>query len=98
MNIEIRTTDWKEVNRVLQVTGVTVINTDDYTELKGKTVDEIKQMDLKTLLELETNDGESLVETMEYQLDVEDIYTRDEFEYDGGENIEEITGWTVKHR
>jgi hypothetical protein len=68
MNIEIRTTDWKEVNRVLQVTGVTVINTDDYTELKGKTVDEIKHMDLKTLLELETNDGGCLVNTMEYEI------------------------------
>ena len=96
MNIELRTEEDKVLG--VNVTGTTVFNTDDYTELKGKTVDEIKQMDLKTLLELETNDGESLVETMEYQLDVEDIYTRDEFEYDGGENIEEITGWTVKHR
>mgnify|MGYP005641354411 CR=1 FL=1 len=96
MNIELRTEEDKVLG--VNVTGTTVFNTDDYPELEGKTVDEIKQMDLKTLLELETNDGESLVETMEYQLDVEDIYTRDEFEYDGGENIEEITGWTVKHR
>jgi hypothetical protein len=96
MKIEINTETMELVQTGIY--GRTLINTDDYTELKGKTVDEIKQMDLKTLLELETNDGESLVETMEYQLDVEDIYTRDEFEYDGGENIEEITGWTVKHR
>ena len=78
MNIELRTEEDKVLG--VNVTGTTVFNTDDYTELKGKKVDEIKQMDLKELLELETSDGTCLVNTMRYgtyvhdeQLDVNDL-------------------------
>jgi len=78
MNIELRTEEDKVLG--VNVTGTTVFNTDDYTELEGKTVDEIKQMDLKELLELETSDGTCLVNTMRYgtyvhdeQLDVNDL-------------------------
>ena len=78
MNIELRTEEDKVLG--VNVTGTTVFNTDDYTELEGKTVDEIKQMDLKELLELETSDGTRLVNTMEYdtfvhdeELDVHDL-------------------------
>ena len=80
MNIELRTEEDKVLG--VNVTGTTVFNTDDYTELEGKTVDEIKQMDLKELLELETSDGMCLVSTMRYgtfvdeddkELDVNDL-------------------------
>jgi len=78
MNIELRTEEDKVLG--VNVTGTTVFNTDDYPELEGKTVDEIKQMDLKELLELETSDGTCLVNTMRYgtyvhdeQLDVNDL-------------------------
>ena len=78
MKIEIRTETVELVETGIY--GRTLINTDDYTELKGKTVDEIKQMDLKELLELETSDGTCLVNTMRYgtyvhdeQLDVNDL-------------------------
>jgi|SaaInlStandDraft_7_1057024.scaffolds.fasta_scaffold42856_2 hypothetical protein len=80
MNIELRTEEDKVLG--VNVTGTTVFNTDDYTELEGKTVDEIKQMDLKELLELETSDGTCLVNTMRYgtfvdeddkELDVNDL-------------------------
>ena len=78
MNIELRTEEDKVLG--VNVTGTTVFNTDDYPELEGKTVDEIKQMDLEELLELKTNDGTCLVNTMEYgtyvhdeQLDVNDL-------------------------
>jgi len=52
-------------------TGLTVINTDDYTELKGKTVDELNQMDmdLMTILKLKRNDGKLLISTMDYKID-----------------------------
>ena len=70
MNIELRTEEDKVLG--VNVTGTTVFNTDDYTELEGKTVDEIKQMDLKELLELETSDGTCLVNTMEYGTYVHD--------------------------
>ena len=66
MELRIRTGENKMLP--VNVMGTTVFNTDDYTELKGKTVDEIKHMDLKTLLELETNDGGCLVNTMEYEI------------------------------
>ena len=78
MKIELRTGEDKMLP--VNVTGTTVFNTDDYTELKGKTIGEIKQMDLKELLELETSDGTCLVNTMRYgtyvhdeQLDVNDL-------------------------
>ena len=80
MKIEINTETMELVQTGIY--GRTLINTDDYTELKGKTVDEIKQMDLKTLLELETSDGTCLVNTMRYgtfvdeddkELDVNDL-------------------------
>ena len=78
MKIEINTETMELVQTGIY--GRTLINTDDYTELKGKTVDEIKQMDLKELLELETSDGTCLVNTMRYgtyvhdeQLDVNDL-------------------------
>ena len=70
MKIEINTETMELVQTGIY--GRTLINTDDYTELKGKTVDEIKQMDLKTLLELETSDGTCLVNTMEYGTYVHD--------------------------
>jgi len=72
MNIEIRTEEEKTLQ--VFVTGTTVLDTDDYTELKGKTVDEIKQMDLKKLLELERTDGTCLVDEMEYEKYVNDSY------------------------
>ena len=78
MELRIRTGENKMLP--VNVMGTTVFNTDDYTELKGKKVDEIKQMDLKELLELETSDGTCLVNTMRYgtyvhdeQLDVNDL-------------------------
>jgi len=73
MNIELRTTEWKEV--IAEVNGTTIFNTDDYTELKGKTVDEIEQMDLKTLLELE-HDSYRLVERLQYDYDVDLLETK----------------------
>ena len=36
----------KKVKPMTYVLGTTVFNTDDYTELKGKTFDEFKQMDM----------------------------------------------------
>ena len=66
MKIELRTGEDKMLP--VNVTGTTVFNTDDYTELKGKTIGEIKQMDLEELLELKTNDGTCLVNTMEYEI------------------------------
>ena len=80
MKIEINTETMELVQTGIY--GRTLINTDDYTELEGKTVDEIKQMDLKELLELETSDGTCLVNTMRYgtfvdeddkELDVNDL-------------------------
>jgi hypothetical protein len=70
MKIELRTGEDKMLP--VNVTGTTVFNTDDYTELKGKTIGEIKQMDLEELLELKTNDGTCLVNTMEYGTYVHD--------------------------
>jgi len=70
MKIEINTETMELVQTGIY--GRTLINTDDYTELKGKTVDEIKQMDLKELLELETSDGTCLVNTMRYGTYVHD--------------------------
>ena len=58
----------KKVKPMTYVLGTTVFNTDDYTELKGKTFDEFKQMDmdLTTLFNLKTNDGKCLFETIRY--------------------------------
>ena len=72
MKIEIETLNIETVEVVNTRTGTTVFNTDDYTELKGKTIGEIKQMDLEELLELKTNDGTCLVNTMEYGTYVHD--------------------------
>jgi len=70
MKIEINTETMELVQTGIY--GRTLINTDDYTELKGKTIGEIKQMDLEELLELKTNDGTCLVNTMEYGTYVHD--------------------------
>jgi len=79
-------------------TGWTVINTDDYPELKGKTTDEINKMgmDLMTLLNLKTEEGMYLVETMKYEIDGKSSGKR----YSWSKHIYDVTHyddkWTVE--
>ncbi len=55
MKLEIKVNTVIEVEKWVEGT-TQVFNTDDYTELKGKTLDEIKQMDVTTLLKLKTKE------------------------------------------
>ena len=48
----------------LGLLGTTVFDTDDYAELKGKTVDEIKHMDFTTVLTSKTKEGKCLIDTI----------------------------------
>jgi hypothetical protein len=79
MKLEIKVNTVFEVEKWVEGT-TQVFNTDDYTELKGKTLDEIKQMDVTTLLKLKTKDGRNLVDTMEYEDD--NAYTTLDVDYD----------------
>ncbi len=98
MNIEIETLNIETVEVVNTRTGTTVFNTDDYTELKGKTGDEIKQMDVTTLLNLKTNEGTRLVETMDYRRWEDSFDWGTDCEYEGGEHINEITDYGITIR
>jgi hypothetical protein len=68
VRIETNRSRWELVT----TTGFTVINTDDYPLLKGKTTDELNEMDmdLMTLLLLRRDDdGRCLLSTMDYKID-----------------------------
>ena len=70
MDIEINTT--KNLLCVKTIDSKTVINTEDYTELDDKTIEEIRSLDYETLFNLKTKDSNSTIkDTMSFFVDEE---------------------------
>ena len=70
MDIEINTT--KNLLCVKTIDSKTVINTEDYPELDGKTIEEMRSLDYETLFNLKTKDSNSTIkDTMSFFVDEE---------------------------
>ena len=70
MFIEINTT--KNLLCVKTIDSKTVINTEDYPELDGKTIEEMRSLDYETLFNLKTKDSNSTIkDTMSFFVDEE---------------------------
>ena len=70
MFIEINTT--KNLLCVKTIDSKTVINTEDYPELDGKTIEEMRSLDYETLFNLKTKNSNSTIkDTMSFFVDEE---------------------------